>query len=156
MEVRGHRNALATLLMGKGSLVPTEEEARRAPRARVEGLEKKVSFPFWEMCHNSLNSVKCGYTEPVFCHRGTTAALSRTGVCHDSRGVLVFWTVMRESHCILVTVVMGLLQNTVDVGNSHNGVASNFCVSVTCSYSCMPILRFVPFSIRASSSLSLP
>jgi hypothetical protein len=38
----------------------------------------------------------------------------------------------------------------------HNGLASNFCISVTCSYSCRPIPRFVPFSNGASSSLSLP
>jgi hypothetical protein len=58
MEVRGHHNALATLPMGKWPLVLNEEEAR----AHVEGLEKKVSCPLWEMNHNSLNSIKCGYT----------------------------------------------------------------------------------------------
>jgi len=62
------------------------------------------------MNHNSLNSIKCGYTEPVFYHRGTTAALSCTGLCR-------FWTVMKESYCILVTIVMEQMQNTVDVRN---------------------------------------
>lgn len=54
----------------------------------MEGLEKKISCPFWEMDHNSLNSINCVYTEPVFYHCGTTATLSHTGVCHGSRGVL--------------------------------------------------------------------
>jgi hypothetical protein len=32
---------------------------------------------------------------------------------------VVFWTVMKESHCIVVTIVMELMQDTVDVGNCH-------------------------------------
>jgi hypothetical protein len=30
---------------------------------------------------------------------------------------VVFWTVMKETHCIFVTIVMELMHSTVDVGN---------------------------------------
>lgn len=76
----------------------------------MEGLEKKISFPLWEMHHNSLNSIKCGYTEPVFFHHGTTAALSHTGVCRDSRGVL-------DSH----------ERKAVHFSDNSNGVNAEHC-----------------------------
>jgi len=37
----GHRNSLATLPMGKGPLVPTEEEARRATELMWKALRRK-------------------------------------------------------------------------------------------------------------------
>jgi len=41
MEVRGHRNALATLPLGKGPLVLTEEEARRVTELMWKALRRK-------------------------------------------------------------------------------------------------------------------
>lgn len=77
--------------------------------------EKKVSCPFWELNHNSLNSIKCGQTEPVFYHHGTTAALSyikacTTGMCRDSCGVL-------DSH----------ERNSLHFYDSSNGVNAEYC-----------------------------
>jgi hypothetical protein len=40
MEVRGHHNAMATLQMGKGLLVPTEEEIIRAPELMRKALRR--------------------------------------------------------------------------------------------------------------------
>jgi hypothetical protein len=93
-------------------------------------------------------------TEPVFCRCGTTATASHAGVCHDSRGVLDSHE-RKSLHC-------SDNSNGVNAEHCwcgellHNGVATDFCISVTCSYSCRPILQLVPFSIRASSFLSLP
>lgn len=39
--MRGHCNALAILPLGKGPLVPTEEEARRAPELMWKALRRK-------------------------------------------------------------------------------------------------------------------
>jgi len=78
----------------------------------VEGLEKKVSCPLWEMNHNSLNSVDT--------HNLSFITMQPQQLYHMqgcAMTAVVFWTVMRESHCILVTIVMELMQNTVDVGN---------------------------------------
>ena len=66
-------------------------------------------------------------------------------MCRDSRGVL-------DSH---ERKSLHFSDNSNGVNAEHcrcgellhNGVASDFCISVTCSYSCRPIPWFVPLAL---------
>jgi hypothetical protein len=99
--------------MGKGPLVHPEEETRRAPELMWKALRRKflshsgecTTIP-WTVLSVDTQSLSFFTMEPQQLYHIQGCAMT----------VVVFQTVTKESHCILVTIVMELMQNAVDVG----------------------------------------